>query len=97
MPKSSRYSMTELPGTLQRSCREAQQTFLSALDDAIRTHGAGDQAHRIAYLALKQKFEKRGDHWIAKDNPADRGRDGKADQLAAHGNSGGQQIRPAAS
>jgi hypothetical protein len=73
MPKSSRYSITELPGTLQRSCREAQETFLSALDDAVRTHGAGDQAHRIAYLALKQKFEKRGDHWIAKGNPADRG------------------------
>ena len=69
MPKSSRYSITELPGTLQRSCREAQEMFLRALDDAVRTHGAGDQAHRIAYMALKQNFEKRGDHWIAKDNP----------------------------
>jgi len=71
MPRSWRYSMTELPGTLQRSCREAQEMFLSALADAVRAHGAGDQAHRVAYLALKQKFEKRGDHWIAKDNPAD--------------------------
>ncbi|HEX7266044.1 MAG TPA: ChaB family protein [Streptosporangiaceae bacterium] len=97
MPKSRRYPITELPGTLQRSCREAQETFLSALDDAVRTHGAGDQAHRIAYLALKQKFEKRGDHWIAKDNPADRGGGGKADRLAAHGNSGGQQIQQSAS
>jgi hypothetical protein len=70
MPKSSRYSVTELPGTLQRSCREAQETFRRALDDAVRTHGAGDQAHRVAYLALKQKFEKRGDHWVAKDNPS---------------------------
>ncbi len=96
MPRSRRYSMTELPGTLQRSCREAQETFLSALDDAIRTHGAGDQAHRIAYLVLKQKFEKRGDHWIARDNPADCG-GGEADQLAAHGNSSGQQIQQAAS
>jgi hypothetical protein len=96
MPKSSRYSMTELPGTLQRSCREAQQTFLSALDDAVRTHGAGDQAHRIAYTALKQKFDKRGDHWIAKDDPADRGGGGEAGQRAARGNSSGQQIqRPA--
>ena len=68
MPKSSRYQVTELPGTLQRSCREAQETFLRALHDAVRTHGAGDQAHRIAYLALKQKFEKRGDHWIAKED-----------------------------
>ena len=97
MPRSRRYSMTELPGTLQRSCREAQQTFLAALDDAVRTHGAGDQAHRIAYLALKQKFEKRGDHWIAKDNPADCGGGGKAGQLAAYGESSDQQIQRSAS
>jgi ChaB len=88
MPKSRRYPITELPGTLQRSCREAQETFLSALDDAVRAHGAGDHAHRIAYLALKQKFEKRGDHWIAKDNPADCGGGGG-------GKSSGQQIQRA--
>ncbi len=97
MPRSRRYSMTELPGTLQRSCREAQEAFLSALDDAVRTHGTGDQAHRIAYLVLKQKFEKRGDHWIAKDSPADRGGGGQADQRAARGRSGGQQIQQSAS
>jgi hypothetical protein len=97
MPQSSRYPITELPGTLRCSCREAQETFLRALDDAVRTHGAGDQAHRIAYTALKQKFEKRGDHWIAKDNPADCGGDGKADQLAARGNSSGPQIQRSAS
>jgi hypothetical protein len=91
MPKSRRYPITELPGTLQRSCREAQEAFLSALDDAVRTHGAGDQAHRIAYLTLKQKFEKRDDHWIAKDNPADCGGSG-----GGGGKSSGQQIqRPA--
>ena len=71
MPKSRRYPITELPGTLQRSCREAQEAFLRALDDAVRTHGEGDQAHRIAYMALKQDFEKRGDHYIAKRSPAD--------------------------
>ena len=66
MPNSRRYPITELPGTLQRSGREAQEAFLRALDEAVRTHGAGDQAHRIAYMTLKQDFEKRGDHWIAK-------------------------------
>jgi hypothetical protein len=70
MPKSSRYTITELPGTLQRSCREARDTFLKALDDAVRIHGKGDQANRIAYTALKRDFEKRGGHWIAKHNPA---------------------------
>jgi hypothetical protein len=96
MPKSRRYPITELPGTLQRSCREAQEAFLRALDEAVRTHGAGDQAHRIAYMTLKQDFEKRGDHWIAKHDPADRGGGGEADQLATRRNSNRQQIqRPA--
>ena len=97
MPRSRRYPMTELPETLQRSSREAQETFRRALDDALRTHGAGDQAHRVAYLALKQKFEKRGDHWIAKDDPADCGGGGKAGQHATRGNSSGQQIQRSAS
>jgi ChaB len=71
MPKSSRYvvsryPLTELPGTLQRSGREVQEAFLRAIDDAVRTHGEGDQAQRAAYAALKRDFEKRGDHWIAK-------------------------------
>jgi hypothetical protein len=70
MPKSRRYTPTDLPGTLQRSCREAQETFLRALDNAVQAHGQGDQANRIAYSVLKQKFEKRGDHWIAKHDPA---------------------------
>jgi len=96
MPKSRRYPITELPETLQRSCREAQETFIRALDGAVRTHGAGDQAHQIAYVALKQNFEKRGDHWIAKHNPADGGEVGTVDQLAAHRKSSGQQIQRSA-
>jgi hypothetical protein len=70
MPRSSRYTATGLPRTLQRSCREAQETFRGALANAVRVHGQGDQAHRIAYTVLKQTFEKRGDHWIAKHDPA---------------------------
>jgi hypothetical protein len=53
MPKSRRYPVTELPGTRQRSCREAQQTFLRALDDAVRTHGAGDLA-KLMYAWMLQ-------------------------------------------
>jgi hypothetical protein len=97
MPKSSRYPITELPGTLQRSCREAQEAFLRALDDAVRSHGPGDQAQRIAYMTLKQDFEKRGDHWIAKYDPADRDGGGAVDELAARYKSSGQQIQRSAS
>jgi len=35
----------------------------------VQAHGEGDQASREAYTELKKTFEKRGDHWIAKDDP----------------------------
>jgi hypothetical protein len=38
----------------------------------VQTYGEGDQANRVAYSELKRKFEKRGDHWIAKE-PAEPG------------------------
>ena len=60
----------ELPGTLQRSCQEAQATFRQAREEAIRVHGEGDDAYRAAYATLKQKFEKCGDHWIARAESA---------------------------
>ena len=58
-----------LPGTLRRSCREAQDAFTRAYDEAVQAYGQGDEAFRAAFTALKQRFEKRGDHWIAKHQP----------------------------
>ena len=65
MPRSRRYRRADgLLATLRRSCREAQDAFSRAYDQAVQTHGEGDQAYRAAFTALKQEFEKRGDHWI---------------------------------
>ena len=72
MPKNSRNGQPrggELPGTLRRSSKEAQETFTEAHEIAVQTYGAGDQAVRAAYTEPKKKFEKRGDHWIAKEHP----------------------------
>ena len=73
MLRSSRYSRhgNELPATLRRSCQEAQDTFAAARANAVQIHGEGDQADRAAFTALKEKFEKRDDHWIAKRDPGD--------------------------
>jgi phosphoribosylanthranilate isomerase len=73
MLRSSRYSRhgNELPATLRRSCQEAQDTFATARANAVQIHGEGDQADRAAFTALKEKFEKRVDHWIAKRDPGD--------------------------
>ena len=73
MLRSRRYSRSgnELPATLRRSCQEAQDTFTRARDSAVQVHGETDQADRAAFTILKEKFEKRGDHWIAKRDPGD--------------------------
>lgn len=50
---------------------EAQEAFTRAYNEAVRAYGEGDQAHRAAFTALKQQFEKRGDHWIPGRQPED--------------------------
>ena len=52
------------------SCREAQALFLKAREEAVRAYGECDEAYRASYAALKQEFEKCGDRWVAKTEPA---------------------------
>ncbi len=71
--RSSRYGSLpagQLPGTLQRSCAEAQAIFLEAHEKAVRAYGEGDEADRAAYATLKLQFEKCGDHWVARTEAA---------------------------
>lgn len=65
--KSGQPRQEELPSTLRRSPKEAQETFTKAHDSAVETYGEGERAHRVAYGALKHKFEKVGDRWVPKD------------------------------
>lgn len=76
MTKGGKPVKAELPGTIQRSPKEAQETFAKAHDSAVETYGEGQRAHRTAYSALKHKFEKRGDRWVPK------GRKGPSDPRA---------------
>lgn len=71
MPRSSRYRGDEIPATVQRSCPAARELFTRAWESAARAYGEGDRAYRAAFSALKEKFEKKGDLWIAKADPAD--------------------------
>jgi cation transport regulator ChaB len=66
--KSGKPIKEELPSTIQRSPKEAQETFAKAHDSAVETYGEGQRAHRVAYSALKHKFEKKGDRWVKKDH-----------------------------
>jgi cation transport regulator ChaB len=69
----------DLPSTLQRSDRKAQETWIKAHDSAVDTYGEGERAHRTAFSALKHTHEKVGDRWQPKQNK------GPSDPQAARG------------
>ncbi|GAA3960465.1 hypothetical protein Aau02nite_44820 [Amorphoplanes auranticolor] len=63
----------DMPGTLRRSPKKAQDTYVAAHDSAVKEYGEGERAHRTALAAVKHSFEKVGDHWEpkAKKGPSD--------------------------
>jgi cation transport regulator ChaB len=75
--KSGEPIKSEPPSTVRRSSREARETFDKAHDSAAETYGEGERGHRVAYSALKHKFEKKGDLWVEK------GHKGPSDPRAA--------------
>jgi len=71
----------DLPSTLQRSSKKAQETFGKTLESAEESYGSGERASRTAFSSLKHSFEKVGDHWEEKDEK------GPSDAQAAQGGS----------
>jgi ChaB/Rho termination factor, N-terminal domain len=69
----------ELPSTLQRSPKKAQDTWAETHDSAVQSYGEGERARRTAFASLKHSFEKVGDHWEPK------GRKGPSDAQAEQG------------
>jgi cation transport regulator ChaB len=58
----------ELPSTLQRSGRKAQETFAKTYDSAIEQYDGDERrAHQVAFASLKHTHEKVGDHWEPKE------------------------------
>ena len=69
----------EMPDTLKRSSKKAQETWAKTHDSAVVSYGEGERAHRTAFSSLKHSFEKVGDRWVAKDHK------GPSDPQAAKG------------
>jgi cation transport regulator ChaB len=76
--KSGEPIKEELPGTIRRSPKKAQETFAKAHDSAAEQYGDEERAHRVAYNAVKHSFEKKGGHWEPK------GHQGPSDPRAAN-------------
>lgn len=56
----------DLPGTLKRSPKKAQETWQKTHDSAAEEYGDGERAHRTAFASLKHSFQKVDDHWEPK-------------------------------
>lgn len=65
----------EMPDTIKRSPKHAQDIWSEAHDSAVGSYGEGERAHRTAFSALKHEYEKVGDHWEKKEpsGPSDQG------------------------
>ena len=78
MPKTGKNDHArkeELPSTLQRSGRKAQDTFAKTYDSALESYDQDEErAARTAYASLKHGYEKVGDHWEPKEQrgPSDK-------------------------
>jgi hypothetical protein len=69
----------EMPSTVARSPKKAQDTWVKTHDSAVQEYGEGRRAHQTAFGALKHSFEKVGDHW----EPKEGGRKGPSDSQSA--------------
>lgn len=65
--KNGKPKKSELPSTLRKSGNKAQRTFAKAHDEAAKEYRDSERAYRVAYGALKRKFEKVGKRWEKKD------------------------------
>ena len=66
--KGKKGEYAELPSTLERSPKKAQDTYEKTLESAEQEYGGDEgRAHRVAWAAVKHSFEKVGDHWEPKD------------------------------
>jgi cation transport regulator ChaB len=63
----------EMPSTIKRSDKHAQDTWAETHDSAVESYGEGERAHRTAFASLKHSYEKVGDRWEpkAKKGPSD--------------------------
>ncbi len=64
--KSKSGRSNDLPSTIQRSDKHAQEIFKKARGAARKEYGSGASEYRVAYAALKHEYKKQGNKWVPK-------------------------------
>lgn len=86
----------DLPSTIQRSDKHAQDIFVKTHDSAAKTYGDGERAHRTAYAALKHEYRKAGDRWVAKGHSGPSDDQAKGSVGTHRMTAGGYDVGPGA-
>lgn len=63
----SKKTKSDMPSTIKRSDKHAQDIWQETHDSSVETYGEGEAAHRVAFASLKHSYEKEGDRWVKKD------------------------------
>jgi ChaB/Rho termination factor, N-terminal domain len=82
----------DMPSTVQRSPKKAQETWGKTHDSAVESYGEGERAHRTAFSSLKHTHEKVGDHW----EPKEKGKKGPSDAQASRSTPSSRKSRATA-
>jgi cation transport regulator len=71
MPYSSN---KELPEAVQKLPKHAQDIFRNAFNNALKEYDDNEEtAFKVAWAAVKNKYEKKDDEWVSKENEAEKG------------------------
>ena len=62
--------ITQLPDSVKNNIpKHAQEIYKEALNSAEEQYGEEDRAHRVAWSAVEQKYEKNNKgNWVSKQN-----------------------------
>lgn len=58
----------DIPRTLRKSHDKIQRAYKKALENSHEQYGSEERAHRTAWYAVKNIAEKKGDHWVLKED-----------------------------
>jgi cation transport regulator len=62
-------NLSDLPDSVRNNLpKHAQEIYRAAYNSAEEQYGEEDRAHRVAWSAVEQKYEKNGQgNWVEKD------------------------------
>ena len=62
-------STSELPDSVRENLPEhAQEIYKEAYNSASEQYDDEGTAHRVAWSAVKEEYEKQGDRWVKKES-----------------------------